>query len=293
VIVVAGESLVDLIVDPDGRVATVPGGGPFNTACRLGRLGAAVAFVGRLSTDHFGRVLRRRLEDAGVDLRLTTATPDPTMLAVASLDRKGTATYRFSTIGTAATGLRPDDVGNGLPTETRAIHVGTLGLVFDPIATTIEGLVAAASDRVLVMVDPNCRPAAVDDRPGYLARLHRILRRADVVKVSVDDLAFIETELPPLDAARSLLNRGPRVVLLTDGARPVRGLTTGGQTEISVPKVDVVDTVGAGDAFSAGFLGAWGGAGPDRSDLAGHDQLVAATRRAVAVAADSTTVAGG
>jgi fructokinase len=293
VIVVVGENLVDLIVDRDGRVATVPGGGPFNTACRLGRLGVPVAYAGRISSDRFGQALRRRLEADSVDLSLAVATDDPTTIAVASLDHHGSATYRFSAQGTAALGLRPGDLADGLPTTTTGLHVGTLGLVFEPIATTVEALVGRVGEGVLVMVDPNCRPAAIEDRRRYLARLRRILARADVVKVSVDDLAFLEPDGSPLEAARSLVDRGPRAVLVTDGGRPVRVLGAGGTIEVPVPRVEVVDTVGAGDAFSAGFLAAWAGAGLGREDLARPDELARATEQAVAVAAESTTVAGG
>src|SRR5947209_1330543 len=104
-IVVAGESLIDLLVRPDGGVVATPGGGPFNVARSLGRLGAPVAFLGRLSSDAFGRILREHLVDAGVDLSLAPTTNDPTMLAVAEIDDGGAATYRFHFAGTAAVGL--------------------------------------------------------------------------------------------------------------------------------------------------------------------------------------------
>jgi fructokinase len=135
-IVVAGESLIDLIVGADGRVEAIPGGGPYNVARTLGRLGRPVAFLGRLSTDRFGTILRAGLATDGVDLDLAPATDAPTLLAVAELDAAGAATYHFYVDGTAAPGLSAADVRDGLPAEVTALHVGTLGLVFEPMAAS-------------------------------------------------------------------------------------------------------------------------------------------------------------
>ena len=291
-IVVAGESLIDLIVGADGRVEAVPGGGPYNVARTLGRLGRPVSFLGRLSNDRFGAILRAGLEAEGVDLGLAAATDDPTLLAVAELDAAGGATYRFYVDGTAAPGLASTDVPGGLPPTTTALHVGTLGLVVEPMAETMEWLVAAASSDVLVMADPNCRPTAIRDPGAYRARLDRILGRVDVVKVSVDDLAWLDPGAEPLEAARRILHRGPTAVLVTDGARPVRLLTGRGVTVLAVPAVRVVDTVGAGDAFGAGFLAAWTGAGRGRGALADDAALIAATRFAIEIGTRTTTRAG-
>ena len=291
-IVVAGESLIDLLVAADGRVVAVLGGGPYNVARALGRLGRPVSFLGRLSTDRFGSILRETLAAEGVDLSLAPTTDDPTLLALAELDAAGGATYRFYAEGTAAPGLVATDLPAGLPPMTTALHVGTLGLVFEPMAQTIEALVAAATSDILVMADPNCRPTAIRDPAAYRARLDRILARVDVVKVSVDDLAWLDPGAEPLDAARRILDRGPAAILVTDGAGPVRLLTDRGVTELTVPAVRVVDTVGAGDTFGAGFLAAWTGAGRGRSALSDDAALTAATRFAIEVGARTTTRAG-
>ncbi|HTG42049.1 MAG TPA: PfkB family carbohydrate kinase, partial [Methylomirabilota bacterium] len=157
---------------------------------------------------------------------------------------------------------------------------------------TIESLVAAARDDVLVVADPNCRPSAIVDAVGYRARLGRILGRVDIVKVSVDDLAWLDPLAGPLAAAEGLMDLGPAAVLITDGPRPVRLLTLSRVTEIAVPAVRVVDTVGAGDAFGAGFLAAWTADGRGRADLADERALVAATQFAIEVGALTTTRAG-
>lgn len=291
-IVVAGESLIDLIVGADGRVEAVPGGGPFNVARTIGRLGHAVAFLGRLSTDRFGSLLRAGLVAEGVHLGLAPTTDAPTLLAVAELDVAGAATYRFYVDGTAAPGLAVSDVPDGLPATTAALHIGTLGLVFEPIATTIEALVGAVRPEVLVVADPNCRPTAIRDPAGYRARLERLLGRVDVVKVSVDDLAWLDPGTDVIEAARRLMALGPAAVLVTDGPKPVRLLTQTGVIDLAVPAVRVIDTVGAGDAFGAGFLAAWIGSGRGRADLADSTAVAAATRFAIEVGALTTTRAG-
>ena len=291
-IVVAGESLVDLLVRHDGSVSATPGGGPFNVARALGRLGQPVAFLGRLSSDPFGRILRSRLVADGVDLGLAPTTDDPTLLAVADIDVDGSATYRFHAAGSAAVGLSPGDVANGLPAGTTALHVGTLGLALEPMASTIAGLVAAAPAHVLVMVDPNCRPSAIEDPAAYRRRLAGLMGRVDVVKLSTDDLAWLDFGRDAVGASRAILAAGPAVLLLTDGGRPTRIVTPRDLVAVDVPEVTVVDTVGAGDAFGAGFLAAWTRAGRGQAELADLDAVSEATRFAVEVGARTASRAG-
>ncbi len=291
-IVVAGESLIDRIVRPDGRREAVPGGGPFTTARALGRLGCRVAFLGRLSSDSDGRLLRSLLVDDGVDLAVAATSDEPTLQAIAELDGRGAASYRFEPPGSAAAGLRPGDVPAGLPAETAVLHVGTLGLVLEPTATTIAGLVAATPPGILVMLDPNIRPLAIADPAAYRARLDAVVRRADVVKVSVDDLRWLEPAVAPIDAARHIAAMGPAVVLVTDGASPVRIVRPAGVREVEAPRVRVVDTVGAGDAFGAGFLAAWTDARRSAAGLGDEAAVVEAVRFAVRVASWTVGRAG-
>ena len=288
-IVVAGESLVDLLVRPDGSVEAVPGGGPYNAARALGRLGLDVAFIGRLSTDRFGRILRDRLLTDRVDLRWAVETDEPTLLAIAELDEAGAAAYRFHAAETAAVGLSSADLPAELPATVVAVHVGTLGLVFEPMADAMEALVARVPDDAVVLLDPNIRPAAIRDEVAYRVRLHRVLARADVVKASVEDLAWLVEGADPLTAARGLLAQGPRAVLVTDGPNPVRIVAAGTVEQLPVPPIAIVDTVGAGDAFGAGFLAAWAEAGHGRAALEDMAALRAAT--AVAIRVGSMTAA--
>jgi len=291
-IVVAGESLIDLIVRPDGRVEAIPGGGPYNVARTLGRLGCDASFLGRLSTDRFGSILSAGLTADGVDLSLAPSTDAPTLLAVAEIDADGAATYRFYVEGTAAPGLAAADVPHGLPRSTSALHIGTLGLVFEPMASTIEALVAGIRPDVLVMADPNCRPTAIRDEAAYRARLGRIVQRVDVLKVSVEDVHWIDPAADAVAAARALAAVGPAAVLVTDGGRPVRIVTRERVETLEVPAVAVIDTVGAGDAFGAGFIAAWTSAGRSRSDLGDIEAVAAATRFAIQVGSLTSTRAG-
>jgi fructokinase len=284
VIVVAGEALMDLILRPDGGLTAVPGGGPFNTARTIGRLGGQVAFLGRISSDRFGTSLRDALEADGVDTGLILATDAPTTLAVAELDAGGGANYRFHTAETSAPGLRPEDVLAALHPGPAALHLGTLGLVLEPMASALEGGVQAMGDGTLLMVDPNCRPGAIRDRDAYVARVSRILARADVVKVSVEDVRYLAPAVSREDGARGLVAAGAAVVLLTDGARPVRVFGPAFEVEMPVPAVAVVDTVGSGDAFGGAFLARWSERGMGRRGLADQAAVLEAVGRAIEVA---------
>ena len=283
-IIVAGEALIDLILAPDGRLGAVAGGGPFNTARTIARLGGEVVFLGRLSTDRFGQGLRAALEADGVDLRWAPATADPTTLAVAEIDEHGTATYHFHLAETSAPGLGAETVRAAIDAGPVAVHVGTLGLAVDPIASVLTAAVEALPATVLVMLDVNARPTVVRDRAAYVARLERVIARADIVKVSADDLGYLSPGAEPLAAARALRDRSAGVVLLTDGAHPVEVLGRGWARTLPVPRVELVDTVGSGDAFGGGFLARWVERGLGRAELADADAVVDATLVGIDVA---------
>ncbi|HET7899990.1 MAG TPA: PfkB family carbohydrate kinase [Candidatus Nanopelagicales bacterium] len=291
-VVVAGEALVDLILRPDGTLAAAAGGGPFNAARTLGRLGIDVSFLGGLADDRFGHLLRDRLLADGVRLGMPGLLPLPTTLALAELDEHGAASYQFYVAQTAAPAVTDADAHGAVDASTRVLHVGTLGLLLEPMATSLERLVADVGANVLVFVDPNCRPRVVQDRDSYVARLHRVLARADVVKVSGDDLDYLAPAQDMVAAARELLDLGPRVVLFTDGGKAVHVIARGGSFVVDVPRVDVVDTVGAGDSFGGGFLATWISDGLGRDDLSDLEALRRATERAVVVAGITCSRAG-
>jgi fructokinase len=291
-IVVSGEALIDRLVGPDGAVNEVPGGGPFNTARTLARLGARVAFLGCLSTDRHGLALRSLLEADGVDTSLVTTADAPTTVAIAHLDLRGAATYRFETAGTSAPGLDSAAVAAALDPRPDALHVGTLGLVLEPIGSALADAVAAAEAATLVMVDPNVRPAAITDPDRYTTRLFRILHRADVVKASREDLAWLWPDASLADASQRLVEAGARVTIVTDGARSVHCRSAAFAFELPVPAVDAVDTVGAGDAFGGGFLARWTELGLGRDGLGDQVALRDAIGLAIEVASRTCTRPG-
>ena len=287
-----GEALVDIIVDPQGEVTSVVGGAPLNTARTVARLGVPATFLGGVSTDAFGERIMRLLAADGVTLGLGAQVPEPTTLAIAQIDAHGAATYRFMMEGTSAAAVTPQMAVEHLDSSVRAIHVGTLGLVLQPLADASVALVAAARDDQLVMVDPNCRPSVMTGSTVFAGALESVLRRADIVKVSGDDLEFLFPGIDPAQAAADLAHSSGSVVLFTDGARAVRVLARGTEVVVDVPRVPVVDTVGAGDSFSGGFLAWWMHHGRGRDDLADGDAVVAAARFGVAVASITCQRAG-
>lgn len=281
---VLGEALVDIIVDPRGEVTSVVGGAPLNTARTIARLGIPATFLGGVSTDAFGGRIMRLLDDDGVTLGLGAQVPEPTTLAIAQIDEHGAATYRFMMEGTSAAAVTPEMALAHVDSSVRALHVGTLGLVLEPLVEASVALVAAAGDDQLVMVDPNCRPSVMTGSSVFADALARVLPRADLVKVSGDDLAFLFPGADPARAAADLAASSGSVVLFTDGSNAVRIITDSREHVIDVPRVPVVDTVGAGDSFSGGFLSWWMQHGKGRADVADADALVAAARFGVAVA---------
>ena len=291
-IVVSGEALVDVVLDRFGGLTGHPGGGPYNVARTLGRLAQPVVYLGRISTDRFGERLRGQLEDDGVRLDAVVPTAEPTTLALAETDGRGSATYRFYTAGTSAPGLTPEDALAALPERVETLHVGTLGLVLEPMAHALEAVVQQASDETLIALDPNVRPAVIDDVPAYRERLARILRRTDLLKASEEDLAWLAPDRDPADAARAFLREGPTAAVVTRGARGAVVVTPSETIAVPAPPAEVVDTIGAGDAFGGGFLAWWHDHGLGRTDLRNRDAVLEATRFACLVAARTTERAG-
>jgi fructokinase len=254
VIVVGGEALVDL-VEEGGELQPVAGGGPFNTAVALGRLGVPVAYLGTLSHDDYGSLLARLLTEASVDMSLVRWSDAPTPLAVVHRQDGGGATYTFRLTGTSFTDL-PADAVPALPEHVSAIHVGTLGLAIDPPAGAYEALVAREAERRTIVLDPNVRPAVFGDQASYRSRFERLTTMADIVKLSDDDAAWIYPELELAEIVEHLLDLGPRLVAVTLGPGGAVATSPDGQARVPAVPVTVADTVGAGDSFGAALLAA-------------------------------------
>jgi len=255
VIVVCGEALIDMVTTGDSTRRPTPGGGPFNTARALARLEAPAAFLGHFSTDEFGRMLADQLAADGASLALATFGPEPTMIAVANIGGDGLAEYEFLIQGTSAPNLTLDMIPAELPVEVKAVHLGTLVLVLEPMASSLAALVRREHGRRLVMLDPNIRPVLITD-PQYRPRLDSLISQSTIVKASDADLDWLFPGLDRMAAARALLARGPKMLVVTLGAEGAVGMTASAEVRVPAPAVRVVDTIGAGDAFGAALL-AW------------------------------------
>lgn len=288
-ILVVGEALVD--AHPGAETLELhPGGGPFNTAIALARLGVPVCFVGAISRDRLGDVLEARLRAAGVDLRGASRVDAPTPMAIVA-DAAGEPSYAFRLAGTAHELLDPRTSGDLVHTAS-ALHVGTLALATDPPGAAVETFAAEEASRLPLVVDPNVRPVAIADRVAYLRRFERLAALADLVKLSMADLSWLYPGAGSRAAAERLLGIGAGCVVVTEGADGATGWTGTVSATTAAPRIDVVDTVGAGDAFGAGLL-AWlfradrlGKGGPARL---GGPELEAALAYAAAAGAAQCT----
>jgi len=251
-----------MVTTGDGNRRPTPGGGPFNTARALARLEVPTAFLGHFSSDEFGRMLADQLAADGASLALATFGPEPTTIAVANIGRDGLAEYEFFIQGTSAPNLTPQRIPAELPVEVNAVHLGTLGLVLEPMALSLAELVRREHGKRLIMLDPNIRPVLATG-PQYRPRLDSLISESTIVKASDADLAWLFPSLPLREAARALLACGPRLVVVTLGAEGAVGVNGDGEVKVAAPVVQVVDTIGAGDAFGAALL-AW---------LNDHDRL--------------------
>ncbi|WP_030680184.1 carbohydrate kinase [Streptomyces rimosus] len=260
-IVVAGEALIDLVPSSqspsgDGPLpALLPrrGGGPYNTALALGRLGSPAAFCSRVSTDTFGEELLRGLRADGVNISLVQRGPEPTTLAVADISPDGSAGYGFYADGTADRlfALPPE-----LPDATRAVSFGTCSLVLEPGASAYESLMRRSAQRgIFTALDPNIRAGLIADADAYRARFRSWLPHVTLLKLSEEDAEWLAGSQGVAAAVKDWLTAGPAAVVLTRGGAGLSVRTPGGD-EIAVPgeRIEVADTIGAGDTVNAALL---------------------------------------
>ena len=255
-ILCCGEALIDMLprTGPEGEELLLPvtGGAVFNTAIALGRLGAPTAFFSGLSTDKFGRMLIADLEESNVDHTLSIRSDNLTTLACVDLDG-GEATYTFYDEGSAGRMLNIDDLP-AIPQTVEAMLFGGISLIPEPCGSTYETLLARNAAGKVTYLDPNIRAGFIQNEESHRARIRRMIAMSDIVKVSTDDLTWIEPDMSEDEAVKAWLEGATNVVLLSRGADGAEAHTQNGITSVPAEPIDVIDTVGAGDTFNAGFL---------------------------------------
>jgi fructokinase len=255
-IVSCGEALIDFLPRPaaDGTPAfgAFPGGSPFNVAIAIARLDTPAGFFGGLSSDLFGDTLRLALHDSGVDTTLAHISTRPTTLAFVSLV-DGNARYAFFDEGSAGRMLTDIDLP-AVPKTVTALHFGSFSLAEEPCGSAFEELMRREHRDRVISLDVNVRPTLIRNRDGYLARIDRLAAMTDIIKLSEEDLAWIAPDGAFDDLANRWLGMGTKLVILTNGAEGAVAISQGASAKIPTPAVKVVDTIGAGDTFTAGVL---------------------------------------
>ena len=256
-ILCCGEALIDMVPvkTPDGTAFHPHAGGAiFNTAIALGRLGARTAMLTGLSSDLFGQQLSMALTESKVDTALVVTTDRPTTLAFVHLV-DGHATYNFFDENSAGRMLEVAELPQ-IPDEVQTLYFGGISLACEPSADTYASLMAQQAARKVIFIDPNIRTTFIKDEDRYRARMANMLKLADIVKVSDEDLHWlVEGPLSLGEKAEQLMDAGPALVIVTLGSQGAMAISASGvEVSVPAPKIEVVDTVGAGDTFNAGVL---------------------------------------
>jgi fructokinase len=255
-ILCCGEALIDMLPreSRQGEPAFTPyaGGAVFNSAIALGRLGVPVEFFSGLSSDLFGQQIREVLASSNVGSRYADISARLTTLAFVRL-ADGHATYTFYDENTAGRMLTQADLPL-LGDDIEAMLFGAISLIPEPCGSAYEALMRREHNRRVTMLDPNIRPDFIPDRQKHVERIDRMMALADIVKLSDEDIAWFGHDGEPEDLIRNWLEDGPKLIVLTRGAAGAVAYTKRHRVTVASKKVEVVDTVGAGDTFNAGLL---------------------------------------
>jgi fructokinase len=250
---VCGEALIDLIPVTPGsdQRQVIPGGGPANTAHALARLEIPTEFIGGLSDDQYGQRMRSEFIAGRVGLTFTPEHQLPTCLAIVSIDLDGGATYEFKIDGTATFAFATENLPDPKLVNPEAIYIGTLATIIEPGASILKDWIIQAKDYAPIIYDPNIRSSVISDRSRYQEVVKNWVVLSNVVKASEDDLAWLYPDTDPLKIARSWVSQGVQLVVVTKGENGIVGVTENQEVSIPGVKVEVIDTVGAGDTVGA------------------------------------------
>ena len=250
---VCGEALIDLMPVRPGsdQRQVIPGGGPANTAHALSRLDIPTEFIGGLSDDQYGQRMRSEFIAGRVGLTFTPEHQLPTCLAIVSIDVDGGATYEFKIDGTATFAFTAENLPDPKVIQPDAIYIGTLATIIEPGASILKDWIIQAQDYAPIIYDPNIRSSVISDRSRYQEVVKEWVALSNVVKASEDDLAWLYPETDPLEIARSWVSIGVQLVVITKGENGIVGVTENQEVSIPGVKVEVIDSVGAGDTVGA------------------------------------------
>jgi fructokinase len=252
-----GEALFDMIQMPGSTtIEPVVGGSTLNVALGLARLGRKTGYLTRLSTDYFGKRLRDFLDKEGIDTSFTPEAPGAqTTLGFAFLQPGGHAEYAFYTAGASDRYMTKEHLPASLSPEVAAVHFGSFSLAIEPIGTTLADFLVEVAPTRVISLDPNIRASLIADRAAWLARFDRLLPLADFLKASIEDVQWIYgADATAEETARRWSLSGPRIAIVTDGEVGATVAVDGRSVFVPAHKVEVIDTVGAGDTFQASCL---------------------------------------
>ena len=289
-ILIAGEALTDIVIDADGGRREHPGGSPLNVAVALARLGHDAHLLTAIGEDPRGDAIRAHLDESGVRLTPASVRPGRTSTAEAVLDASGAATYTFD--------LAWDPDPAGIPEGLDAVHTSSIAAVMEPGASTLAELLRTAGASATISYDPNARPTLMGAPEDVRSRIEENIALADVVKASDEDVAWLYGTDDLEDVVSSWRDLGPSLTVLTRGGEGAVAFSASGRVQVAPTQVEVVDTVGAGDTFSAGILDALsdkGLLGADRREMLAaitSDELASVLRRAARLAAITVSRAG-
>ncbi len=281
---VCGEVLIDLIPGADGERVPHVGGGPANTAKALARLGHDVQFIDGISSDQYGVMSRKELLDDEVKLDLALKSDKPTCLAIVSLAENGGASYEFEIDGTATFDFSLDWLPDPSRYKPNVLHIGTLVTVIQPGADVLYDWAIRVAEFAPIVFDPNIRPAVMGDRDKYQMAVEKWAAISSVIKVSDDDMAWLYPDQKYQEVAQRWITDGAALVVITRGADGLLGITADGSVEVPGVKIEVADTVGAGDTVGAIIVEAM----IEKGILNLTDEVLKATLHRAAVAAGIT-----
>jgi fructokinase len=281
---VCGEVLIDLIPGADGVRVPHVGGGPANTAKALARLGHDVQFIDGISSDQYGQISQKELLDDEVKLDLALKSDKPTCTAEVTLAADGSGSYFFNIDGTATFDFSLDWLPDPSRYKPQVLHIGTLVTVIEPGADVLYDWAIRVAEFAPIVYDPNIRPSVMGDRDRYQASVEKWAAISSVIKVSDDDVEWLYPGESVESVAQRWINDGAALVVITRGINGLLGVSAGGSVEVPGVKIEVADTVGAGDTVGAIIVEAM----IEKGILNLTDEVLKATLHRAAVAAGIT-----